>query len=84
MLWSSSQLIVGQIFVSSALYKARFVFGSSPSGRSLINNTNSIGPNIDPCGTPDSTGFTEDYFTRKLIPKLCTKSSTKANTQIEI
>jgi hypothetical protein len=40
--------------VSSA-YKAVSDFSGMMSGKSLMNNTNNIGPSTLPCGTPDVT-----------------------------
>ena len=48
-----------QILVSSA-YKARFVAGLRPEGRSFIKSTNRIGPNMEPLGTPERTGLFDD------------------------
>ena len=31
------------------------------SGKSLIKSTNNKGPSIEPCGTPDKTGFELDF-----------------------
>ena len=51
---SSSQVIFLNVFVSSA-YKAVSDFSGMMSGKSLMNNTNNIGPSMLPCGTPDVT-----------------------------
>ena len=58
-LWSASEVMERQILVSSA-YRARLVPGLRPDGRSFIKSTNRIGPNMDPCGTPERTGLFVD------------------------
>ena len=45
-------------FVSSA--KEAILECSTASGKSFAYNRNSMGPNIEPCGTPDRTGLAED------------------------
>ena len=42
------------------LCNARPVLGLSLSGKSFISRTNKIGPNIEPWGTPERTGLTDD------------------------
>ena len=59
--WSASLYIVLQILVSSA-YSAKFVPCDRPVGKSLMNKTKSIGPNIDPCGTPEFTGSKDEIL----------------------
>ena len=49
-----------QIFVSSA-YSAMCVSVLMPSCKSFMNRTKSKGPKMDPWGTPDRTGFEEDF-----------------------
>ena len=53
------------MFVSSA-NKSICIFEENILGRSLIYNTNKIGPKTDPCGTPDFTIelFEKEFSTR--------------------
>ena len=52
-----SQMRNKNIFV----YHRQIIFEEHTPGRSLIYNTNKIGPKTDPCGTP--------YFTIELFEK---------------
>ena len=53
----------------SSAYKAASESSGMTSGRSFMNKTNSIGPRILPCGTPDVTEHQLD--TAPSITTLC-------------
>ena len=68
---SSSFFIDRQSFVSSA-YSAMCVSVLMPSCKSFMNKTKSMGPKMDPWGTPDRTGFKEDLTPSNTT--LCSRS----------